>query len=253
MQLPSQRAVQLFRRTRDFLVRAQPVVAFGDVKVHVDNLGATADRLASHAIEQETRSRQGRAGTATLRRLVRVLKLEYMRPIARTSRVLFPNDAALRTALRSPGRLRRPEALVAAAQAMANTAAQQKESFEASGFPADFADRLRAAATKVIEAVDQRAGDVARRAASAAAVRSEVARGRALMSMLDAMVAPRFEGDPERAAEWRSLMRQGRSRPSAEAEVVLPAGNAAEATTAGAGAAGTGSSGNSGGEAPLAA
>lgn len=227
MQQSSQRAVQLFRRTRDFLVRSQPQVAFGDLKVHVDTLGATADRLATHAIEQDTRSRQGRAGTATLRRLQRELKLEYMRPIARTSRALFPNDPALLTALRSPGRERRPEALVAAAQAMANTAEKQKERFEAAGFPADFAERLRAAAAKVIEAIDQRAGDVARRSAAAAAARGEVTRGRALMGMLDAMVAPRFEGDPERAAEWRSLMRQGRSRPSSDLEAVLTPGAAA--------------------------
>lgn len=237
MQLPSQRAIQLFRRTRDFLVRSQPQVAFGDLKVHVDALGAIADRLAQHAIEQDTRSREGRAGTATLRRLLRELKLEYMRPIARTSRLLFPNDAALLTALRSPGRERRPEALVAAAQAMANTAEKQKERFQAAGFPADFSERLRAAAAKVIEAVDQRAGDIARRAAASAAARVEVARGRALMGMLDAMIAPRFEGDPERAAEWRSLMRQGRSRPAGELEAVLTPGDAAgsgaaEASTA---------------------
>lgn len=238
MQLQSQRAVQLFRRTRDFLLRTQPEVALGDLQVHVANLGAAADHLAAHAIEQDTRSRQGQAGTATLRRLVRTLKLEYIRPIALTGRALFRDDPAVFTALRSPGRTRRPEALVAAAQAMANTAMQHTARFEAAGFPADFAERLRAAATRVADAVDQRAGDMARRAAATAAVRHEMSRGRAIMALLDAMVAPRFEGEPEMAAEWRSLMRQGRARtrgdvvefPSAGAGIVTPSAPVTPAT-----------------------
>jgi hypothetical protein len=212
MERSSQRSVQLFRRTRDFLVRAAPTAAYGDIGMHVESLGQTADRVAAAAIELDTRSRAARSGTQLLKRQMRALRLEYMRPIARTARARFANDAALRTALSMPRQVAQPEGLVAAAQAMANTAESNQAQFIAAGFPPDFVARLRGAAQVVLQLIDQRASDLARRSASAAAVQGEVAKGRAVMALLDAMLAPRLEGDAESSAEWRSLMRQGRLR-----------------------------------------
>jgi hypothetical protein len=88
----------------------------------------------------------------------------------------------------------------------------QKDELEAGGLPADFVEQLRRAAASVLQAIDQRAEDMARKSAAAAAVQGEVVRGRSAMSVLDAMVGPRFEGEFEVSAEWRSLMRQGRLR-----------------------------------------
>jgi len=222
MQIPSQAAVSLFRRTRDFLVRTQPQVALADIKQHIEALSGIADRLSSQAIEQDTRSRQGRAGTARLRQVTRTLRLEYLRPMHRASRALFKGDETILAAFRFPARLRRPEALVSVAHGMANAALPHKERFLAVGFAPDFVERVRNAAAQVLDAVDKRATDLARRSASRSALLAEVSSGYALMSLLDAMIGPRIEGSEELAAEWRSLMRQGRREKGVEALAVIP-------------------------------
>ena len=218
MQKASQFAVQLFRRTRDFLVRVKPPIALGELTPHIDTLGHVAEQLSAAAIEQDTRSRQSRAGTVQLNRQMRTLRLEYMRPLARASRALFSDDPALQTTLRLPARLRRPEEVVAAANAMSSAALPYQERFVAAGFRSDFAERLRGAAAGVREAVDRRATEISRRSAATATAHSELARGRAVLALVDAMVAPRLEGNADQSAEWRSLMRQGRTRPVEDTE-----------------------------------
>jgi len=235
MKVSSQQAVSLFRRTRDFLVRTQPIVPLSDITSHLESLSAIADRLADFAIEQDTRTRQGRYGTARLRLATRTLKLEYMRPVSRVSRALFRGDEPLLTALRYPSRESRPEALAAAAQSIASAAQSHKDRFIAVGFLPDFIDRLRSAAAQVLTAIDQRATEIARRSAARSASRGEVAAGYALLSLLDAMITPRLEGNAELSAEWRSLMRQGRrSKGEGEGEVGDSAGSASPSVEGGA-------------------
>ncbi len=212
MERSSQRAVQLFRRTRDFLSRTAPKAAYGEIATPVEELGATADRLVAAAVELDTRSRAARSGTLLIKQQSRALKLEFMRPVARIAKIQFENDAALRTALGMPRNVRQPEALVAAANAMANTAESHKATFVAAGLPDDFVVQLRKAANEILQLIDQRAQDVARRSAAAATVQGEVVRGKGYMGLLDSLVALRFEGDPSASTEWRSLMRQGRLR-----------------------------------------
>jgi len=210
MKLSAQLALSRFRRIHDFLSLTQPPVALTDIRAHIHALGAVADRLAACAVEQDTRTRQGRAGTTTLRRACRSLRLEYMRPLHRASRALFRDDATVLAALTYPSRLRKPEALVATAHGMTNAAQPHSSRFIAEGFRPDFIDRVRTAATLVHDTLDQRATDIARRGACRSAVAAEIERGQALLSLLDAMISPRLEESAEFTAEWRSLMRQGR-------------------------------------------
>ncbi len=212
MERSSQRAVQLFRRTRDFLARTAPKAAYGAIATPVDELGSAADRIAAAAIEVDTRDRAARSGTKLIKQRSRTLRLEYMLPVTRVARIKFRNDPALLTALSMPRNVRQPEALVAAANAMANTAEGHKETFVKGGLPEDFVAQLREAANEILQIIDQRAQDVARRSAASAAVQGEVVRGKGFMGLLDSMVSLRFEGEPSAAAEWRSLMRQGRLR-----------------------------------------
>lgn len=212
MERSSQRAVQLFRRTRDFLSRTAPKAAYGEIATPVEELGTTADRLVAAAIELDTRARAARSGTQLIKQRSRALRMEFMRPVTRIAKLTFSNDAALLTALSLPRNVRQPEALVAAANAMANTAEAHKATFVAAGLPDDFVAQLRKAANEILQIIDQRAQDMARKSAAAASVQGEVVRGKGFMGLLDSLVTLRFEGDPSAAAEWRSLMRQGRLR-----------------------------------------
>ena len=212
MRQSSQFTVALLRRIREFLERTQPAFALGEIKLHLEGLTAVTDGLSALVVEQDTRHRQGKIGTSTLRRRLRAAKFEYMRPVARMARALFPDDPQLRSALSIPPRLARPEAVLAALHAMSIAAEPHKEAFVAAGFAADFLERMHVAADSLKEAVDARAKEFGRRsAASVGAVRTAT-RGRALIGLIDAMLAPRLESNPELLAEWRSLLRQGRLR-----------------------------------------
>lgn len=212
MRQSSHSTLALLRRIRDFLARTQPTFALGRISPHLDTLAVVADELATLIVEQDTRLRQGKAGTATLHRRIRAAKLEYMRPVAHQARALFPDDPQLRSAFALTARLRRPDAVLAALHAMSLAVEPLREHFVSAGFAADFLERMHAAADDVKEAVDARARAYGRRSAAAAGARHTAARGRALVALLDAMLAPRLESDPELRAEWRSLRRQGRVR-----------------------------------------
>ena len=208
----SRRALAQFRRIRDFLVRTQPAVTLGDLAPHVATFGSVIDRLTALVVEQDTRARQGLSGTSAIRRRARLLRLEVMRPVALMARTLFPESEGPNAALRLPRNLRRAEALIASAHAMADAASTLRDDFVAGGFPPDFVEQLHHAADHLKEAIDARAHEIGRRAASAVGAVTETARGRAFLRLIDGMVAPRFEETPELLAEWRSLLRQGRAR-----------------------------------------
>ncbi len=147
----------------------------------MDALGEAADLIAAAAIELGARSRVARVGRRQIKQRSRALRLEYMRLVARIGAQRFANDPALRAALGMP---RRPEALLLAAKAMADAAEGDQDEFE---------ERLRRPANGVIQAIGQRAQDVARRSAAADAVQGEVVRGRTSMSVVGARVGPRGE------------------------------------------------------------
>lgn len=111
MKRSSQRAVQLFRRTRDWVVRTAPTAAYGTIWAQVEVLGLAADRISAAAIELRTRMRAARVGTQQIRQRSGALRLEFMRPVARIASQRFANDPALRTALGMPRKASQPEAL----------------------------------------------------------------------------------------------------------------------------------------------
>lgn len=124
----------------------------------------------------------------------RALRMEFKRRLSCVAKLEFSNDAAPLAALSPPRNVSQPEAMVV------------------TGLPDDLVLQLRKAANEILQLIDQRAQDVARRSAAAATVQGEVVRGKGYMGLLDSLVALRFEGDPSASTEWRSLMRQGRLR-----------------------------------------
>lgn len=200
-------ALQLFRRARDFLVRAQPTVSFGEIALQVAALGEVIDRITALTIEQETHVRLARAGTAAINHQMRLLRWELMRPFELSARQIVINGVSLGGSFRVAPRIRQPEALSVAAMGMAHRAEEFAPAFVAAGFPTDFADRMRAGATALREAVDSRAHHLGRRAATTAALADAVTHGRQVLSIVDSMVGPSAERDPVLAAEWNEVLR----------------------------------------------
>ncbi len=167
----------------------------------------TVDRITALTVEQETHTRLARAGTATINQQMRLLRWELMRPIELSARQIVINGVSLGPSFRVAPRIRQPEALIIAAMAMANRAEEYAPAFVAAGFPTDFAERMRAGATALREAVDSRAHQLGRRAATTAALADAVTRGRQVLSLVDLMVGPSAERDAVVAVEWKEVLR----------------------------------------------
>lgn len=225
--------LQTFRRVRDFLRRNAVGVRFAKLDPQLEALAGVVDRLTAYSVEQDTRTRLAKSGTTTLTRQVRQLRMEYMAPISRFGRTLAPNDSALHRALTIPRKVD-IEGTVAAALGMADAADSQKGAFVAGGFSADFAEQLRSVARALKATIDDRAKDIGRRNASTTGVKEEISKGRAIIALLDAMVAPVLEATPALLTEWRTLKKQVRpvATSSATSEPPVEAAPAAAAPPA---------------------
>jgi hypothetical protein len=225
MRITHKQAIQVFRRIRDFLGQNSPPVSYGSVEKLVDQLKVVIDRLETFAREQSARASLAQAGTRIKRALAVAIRREFLRPIARAARALFPADTALLQTFPIP-KVRDYEGTIAAAEAMAQNASAHKQRFVDAGFPDDFVERLQQAADDLREGMDARAEEFGKRSASTAGLRAEYARGRELVRVLDAMVAPRLVSAPERLAEWRTISRFARFPvPADESETPAPPGN----------------------------
>ena len=209
MQRNTIQSLEIFKRSRTFLLRAQPTTALSDLRVHLESLDNVVKRLGALVVDQERHKREGKGSTTTVKEQLRTVRFEYLRPLSRLARTLFADDAALVGVFTVPARERRPAAIVAVARAMAAAAAPRQEQFVTAGFALDFVERLRAAADLLETMTEVKAGEVTRRMACTAGAQQEVKRGRAVLQLVDAMVAPRLVKNKELAMEWRAMLRMG--------------------------------------------
>lgn len=199
-------ALPVFRRVRDFLKDHAPDAALGPIDGLVAQLDETITQFEAHAAEQEARRRIMIDGTRLQWQALRALRREFMLPISRIARLVFPTQPTLLLALRMPEG-RDYVGTLTSAEAMAEVARQHAGAFREIGLGEDFVQRMQEAVTSLRTRLDGRAVDFGRRSAATAGLRREYARGRDVVRVLDAMVAPRLESTPERAAEWRTLVR----------------------------------------------
>lgn len=206
MRTPTKQGIQVLRRTRDFLKATEVTVALGPISNHIDHLAGVIDRLTAHAVEQDNANRAYRASARAAQELSRGVRQKYLRPVAQLGRALFPNDPVVQQALAMPD-ARDYQRVIAAALAMAAQAEEHKDQFVKAGFGEDFVEKMRKVAEELRVGVDTRAANLGRRTAATAGLLLEMARGRDLIRLLDAMVAPELAGVEDKMAQWRSLTR----------------------------------------------
>jgi hypothetical protein len=222
MRTRTKQGIQVLRRVHDFLAATDVPAALGSVTKHVEALGRLVDRLSAHAVEQDASARAFSASARAAQQQTRALRREFMRPVVRLGKSFVPNDPSLRKALAMPD-AQDYEGVIAAALAMAERAEEHKDRFVAAGFGEDFVDRLRKAVAGLRSTLDDRSDHFGRRSAATAGLGEEMARGRDLVRLLDAMVAPRLEDAPDRLAQWRTLARFVRVTPPVEEGTTVPA------------------------------
>ncbi|MGQ0650368.1 MAG: hypothetical protein ACT4P7_22740 [Gemmatimonadaceae bacterium] len=216
--------LQVFRRVRDYLAQSAPPVSYGDVTRLVDQLNGVITRLEGYAREQGARSSQALVATRRKRAMAVSIRREFIRPIARAARALFARDDALLAAFPMPA-VRDYEGTIAAAESMAQTATDHRQRFVDAGFPNDFVERMQKSAVDLRAGIDAHAQEFGKRSASTAGLRQEYLRGRDLVRVLDAMVAPRLAATPDRLAEWRTISRFERQPVAGVTPEIPPAGS----------------------------
>lgn len=221
MQARTKQGLQTMRTAHAFLASRSFTAAMGDLKPQVDALAAIVVRLEEQATAQDVSASAAQAATATKRSMATALRLEYLRPIARIARKLFPDDVELRQSfLKEPPR--DDEGLIQLASAFAERAAQYKEMFVSRGLAPDFVERLKKSIEEFRSVLVTRGLEQARRASASVALLEGMSRGRDQVRLVDAMLAPRLASRPEQLAEWRKITRFARAR-AGEAAVTEPA------------------------------
>lgn len=202
-------ALEMFTRIHAFLERAKPKASLGTVDNSMAALGEVVKRLREYQGQQATLDRATKGQTTRREEQARALLAGQLRPVARMAKALFPEDAALRHAV-APPNARTTEAMVGAAVSISTALAPHADRFAAAGLGTDFLERINTTAQELRAIITMRSTDLARRAAATEGIRQAVARGMALVKLIDAVVRLPLEGDPAQLAEWRALMRRAR-------------------------------------------
>ena len=173
-----------------------------------------ASQLEQHAVTQASvRSRDRVYMKAAARTRLR----ESLRDISRTARALAIDAPGLRHMFRVP-RTNGDHALLTAARAMARDATENAEGFIEHGLPATFVTDVDAAVAALEHATSEYESTKQAGAVASAGVDVVLARGRASVRRLDAIVANVCRDDPPMMAAWRLARRVERSGRTASME-----------------------------------
>ena len=202
-----ERVGQSLRRVEGwFAANPELVAANPSLGKQVEVLSGVVVRLTDHATAQDTQFAQSKliSKDETEKRL-EVLR-HKMAPIAQVGRALIGTVPGI-------GVLTLPKAntsaakIVTAAEVMAEKAGIYKDVLVENGLPADFIEQLKQAAATLKASIDGRGLARASMVAATRGVKSEVALGRRVVAILDAVVTGLIRSNPAKLAEWQQLKR----------------------------------------------
>lgn len=214
-----------FRRVQEYLAARHLGAESPQLGKQSQDLDAVIAQLSKEMVDQEAGHRLTKAESANQRGLRGALQRQHMLPVSRVAREVF-GVSGMDKALRMPSAAASSEALVSAARAMAESAEAHAPVFVEHGLLAEFATRLRDAASALDASLGARDGTRRRRVTATAAVRDQLKRGRRAVRLLNAILAPRLAGDAEQLAAWENVKRIKPAFPApavAEAAPVAPA------------------------------
>jgi hypothetical protein len=206
MKAEQRSALRSFRRVHEFLAvhpLADAPEKFGKQSHELEQV-LTA--LSQEAVKQEAGHRVTKGETKRQQALRETLWSAHMLPISRIAREAF-GVPGMDQKLKMPPKRADNEALVSAANAMAEVAERDPQVFVEHGLPQDFAQQLRTAAATLNDALGTRVESVRRRVSATASVSELIKRGRRAVRLLNAILAPRLAGDPDLLAAWKSVKR----------------------------------------------
>lgn len=202
-----ERVIQSFRRVQGwFVANPEYVAANPKLGMQVDALNGIVSRLSDHAVVQNTQHAQSLLISKDELEKRHELVAHYMAPIVKVARALRGTVPGIGVLSLPKGNASKSE-VITAANAMAEKAETYKDVLLESGLPADFIEQLKQAAAALKGSLDDRGLARAGWVAATKGVRSELALGRRVVTILDAVVTHLVRSDPVKLAEWEQLKR----------------------------------------------
>lgn len=202
MEKKQRSALRRFRRVQEFLTTNQ--VEGTSVKLQV--LDQVVREMTSKGEEQDASDRLGRGVTARQAALREALRNRHMAPISRIARRVF-DVPEVRAKFQLPKKRADNVAILNSARGMAQVAEQHAAVFTQEGLPSEFLAQFRGAIDELAGTLLVRDQSQNRRKSSGEALSSLVKRGVAAIDVLDAIVKPRLESQPDLLATWDSVKR----------------------------------------------
>ena len=170
------------------------------------SLDDAATNLAAYVVHQDGGARGVLGATQKLRALRTGLRFDHMRPIAEIAKRKLPAKPEF-MALKLPLANVSTAGLIAAAQAMADTAALHAQTFIDLGLAPDFIARLRASANELIQTMGARSQHRLKRSGATTGLAAEDKQGRSIIKLLDSLVRPRIRSNATLIGAWNAAIR----------------------------------------------
>lgn len=156
------------------------------------------------AAAQEAITRQSRVQTTEIKRLRNALREGRLKPIVRMSRTM------------------RAERLASTSDAMVKAFNVVGPEFIARGFASNFVEQLSTATKALRDAVDHRSAQVAKRTGTTAKMQAHTNRLTQLVGVIDTLVRPVIQHNPELLAAWENVVILPRPSKAAGGVVATP-------------------------------
>ena len=202
-----ERVLQSFRRVEGwFAANPQYVAGNPSLGKQVEALNGIVSRLSDHATAQNTQRAQSLLISKNETEKRRELVEHEMAPIVKVARALKGTVVGIGVLSMPKSNVTTPQ-LITAATAMVENAELYKDVLVESGLAADFIEQLKAATAALKASIDGRGLARASRVAATQGVESEVAVGRRVVAIIDAVVTRLIRAEPTKLAEWDQLKR----------------------------------------------
>jgi hypothetical protein len=202
-----ERVGQSFRRVEGwFGANPQYVAANPALGTQVEALSGIVRRLSDHVTAQDTKHAQSLLISKDEMEKRREVLSNQMVPIAKVARALRGTVPGIGVLTVPKGNVPTPE-LITAATAMAEKAEIYKDVLVESGLRGNFIEQLTAAAAALKSSLDGRGLARASWVAATRGVESELALGRRVVSIIDAVITREIRSEPAKLAEWEQLKR----------------------------------------------
>jgi predicted RNase H-like nuclease len=196
-------ALRRFRRVQEFLTTHK--VEGTTLKLQV--LDEVIREMSDGGAEQDASTRLTRGETVRQKALRDALWDRQMVPISRIARRAF-GVPGMPVKFSLPKKVADNQAILDAARGMAQEAEQHAEVFvKQEGLPPDFLQQFHTAIAELSDALTTRTAGLRRKKTSREALEKLRKRGIATVDVLDAIVKPRLDAQPDLLAAWGSVKR----------------------------------------------